>query len=248
MSSHRIIIYGNSVAGKTTLARQLQQQYELPRLDLDSIAWGPDWGKRRPLQESITELLRFIGTNEEWIIEGCYGDLIDAALPYCTDLRLVNPGIDVCVANCRKRHSDWQKHRRPEDERPRSTSCFLGCSTTSAATTSSRWPVIARFSTASTAPRRSIKNCRRGNRRYRQAGDRQRILAFCHDVSPNDQPSRACFSGVVGAGGTAPVPGGRLRRAQTLTVLEPDESRGHQYKNSFPQCRHHCPAPAGPRD
>jgi adenylate kinase family enzyme len=117
MSSRRIIIYGNSGAGKTTLVRQLQQQHDLPRLVLDSIAWEPEWGKRRPLQTSIADLRRFIDTHQGWIIEGCYGDLIEAALPYCTDLRFVNPAVEVCVANCRKRYSDWQKHRRPEDQR-----------------------------------------------------------------------------------------------------------------------------------
>ena len=113
----RIIIYGNSGAGKTTLARQLEQQYSLPILDLDSVAWGPEWGQRRPLEASIAELRQFTASHENWIIEGCYGDLIEAVLPDCTDLRFVNPGIDVCVANCQRRHSDWRNHRRPEDER-----------------------------------------------------------------------------------------------------------------------------------
>ncbi len=117
MTSRRIIIYGNAGAGKTTLARQLQQQYDLPRLVLDSIAWEPEWGKRRPLTASIAELRHFINTHEGWIIEGCYSDLIEAALPGCTDLRFVNPGIDVCVAHCQMRHSDWEQHQRPEDER-----------------------------------------------------------------------------------------------------------------------------------
>jgi adenylate kinase family enzyme len=51
--AHRIIIYGNSGAGKTTLARELHRQYSLPILDLDSIAWEPEWGHRRPLEASI---------------------------------------------------------------------------------------------------------------------------------------------------------------------------------------------------
>jgi len=113
----RIIIYGNSGAGKTTLARQLQRQYSLPKLDLDSLAWGPEWGQRRPLDASVAVLRQFIASHENWIIEGCYGDLIEAALTDCTDLRFLNPGIDACVANCQRRHSDWSKHRRPEDER-----------------------------------------------------------------------------------------------------------------------------------
>ncbi len=113
----RIIIYGNSGAGKTTLARQLEQQFSLPILDLDSVAWGPEWGQRRPMEASITDLRQFTASHEDWIIEGCYGDLIEEVLADCTDLRFVNPGIDVCVANCQRRQSEWRKHRRPEDER-----------------------------------------------------------------------------------------------------------------------------------
>ena len=113
----RIIVYGNSGAGKTTLARRLQRQHNLAILDLDSVAWEPEWGKRRPLETSIAELRQFIAAQENWVIEGCYGDLIDAALPDCTDLRFLNPGIDACVANCEMRHAHWQKHRQPEDER-----------------------------------------------------------------------------------------------------------------------------------
>jgi adenylate kinase family enzyme len=113
----RIIIYGNSGAGKTWLARQLQQQHDLARLVLDSIAWEAEWGKRKSLQASVAELLAFINQNERWIIEGCYGDLIEAALPYCTDLRFINPGVDVCVANCQKRQAEFEQHGRPEDNR-----------------------------------------------------------------------------------------------------------------------------------
>jgi hypothetical protein len=29
----------------------------------------------------------------------------------------LNPGIESCVANCRKRHSDWKKYKRAQDER-----------------------------------------------------------------------------------------------------------------------------------
>ena len=113
----RIIIYGNSGAGKTTLARQIQRQYSLPILDLDSVAWESEWGQRRPLDASIADVRQFIASHENWIIEGCYGELIEAVLTDCTDLRFLNPGIDACVANCQRRHSDWRKHRRPEDER-----------------------------------------------------------------------------------------------------------------------------------
>src|SRR5437870_10939397 len=34
---------------------------------------------------------------------GCYSDLVEAALGQCTELRFLNPGIEVCVAHCHRR-------------------------------------------------------------------------------------------------------------------------------------------------
>ena len=58
----------------------------------------------------------FIQINKEWIIEGCYGDLIAAALPYCTELRFLNPGIKVCVAHCHRRPWESEKFSSPKNQ------------------------------------------------------------------------------------------------------------------------------------
>ena len=43
-------------------------------------------------------------------------DLIRAALPYCTELRFLNPGIEVCVAHCHRRPWEPEKFSSPEDQ------------------------------------------------------------------------------------------------------------------------------------
>ncbi|WP_293079289.1 hypothetical protein [Moorena sp. SIO3H5] len=49
----KILIFGNSGAGKTTLALKLQVELSLPILDLDTITWIPDLpGVRREDAES----------------------------------------------------------------------------------------------------------------------------------------------------------------------------------------------------
>jgi hypothetical protein len=53
-------------------------------------------------------LHKFIQENEQWIIE--------AALPHCTELRFLNPGIEVCVTHCRRRPWEPEKFSRPEDQ------------------------------------------------------------------------------------------------------------------------------------
>ena len=44
-----------------------------------------------------------------WVIEGCYADLLGAAAPHCTELIFLNPGLAACVAHCRTRL--WEPHK-----------------------------------------------------------------------------------------------------------------------------------------
>ena len=69
----------------------------------------------------------FMQSNEQWIVEGCYGDLILAALPYCTELRFLNPGIEVCVAHCHRRPWEPEKLSLPEAQDEKlDFSCSIG--------------------------------------------------------------------------------------------------------------------------
>lgn len=106
----RIVLLGNAGAGKSTMARRLiaSARAEVARLSLDEIAWA-DGFERRPLQESSELVLEFIRSNENWIIEGCYSDLVEYALPHCTELRFLNPGIEACVRNCLSR--PWEPEK-----------------------------------------------------------------------------------------------------------------------------------------
>jgi adenylate kinase family enzyme len=111
----KIILLGNAGAGKSTMARRLIGSGNIPRLSLDEIAW--DQGTRRkPLTESLVLLSEFLSLNEQWVIEGCYGDLIEAALSHCTELRFLNPGIETCVAHCHNRPWEDSKFSSPEEQ------------------------------------------------------------------------------------------------------------------------------------
>jgi adenylate kinase family enzyme len=100
----RIALIGNSGSGKSTLARQLAATYALPLLDLDTVMWEP--GKiavaRAPLA-AAQDVNAFCSTGSRWVVEGCYAGLAWAVLPYATLLLFLEPGVDVCIANCRNR-------------------------------------------------------------------------------------------------------------------------------------------------
>jgi adenylate kinase family enzyme len=112
----RIILLGNAGAGKSTMARCLVQNKKTPRLSLDEIAWS-EGTERKPFDESIRELEEFLGRNEQWIIEGCYSDLVEVALPQCTELRFLNPGVEVCVEHCRRRSWEPEKFSSQEEQK-----------------------------------------------------------------------------------------------------------------------------------
>jgi adenylate kinase family enzyme len=112
---HRILIFGNSGSGKSTMARRLSASLGVPHLDLDQLAWSSA-RVRRPLADAAKLLDEFKAEHTEWIAEGCYGDLIDILIPYATEVRFLNPGTEACVANCQRRPWEPEKYGSPEEQ------------------------------------------------------------------------------------------------------------------------------------
>ena len=108
ISMKKILIFGNSGSGKTTLARQLADEHSLTHLDLDDVTWRRP-GDRKPLAESIREVDNFIAQYQQWVIEGCYGSLIQAVAGHCSELHFLNPGVDICLENNLQR--SWEPHK-----------------------------------------------------------------------------------------------------------------------------------------
>ncbi|HED33140.1 MAG TPA: ATP-binding cassette domain-containing protein [Gammaproteobacteria bacterium] len=108
----KVIILGNSGAGKSTLAKVMARKYNLTHLDLDTLAWkNTNPPTRKTLKESTPLIDQFIESNEHWVIEGCYADLlqhtIDNGNPH--ELIFLNPDIETCINNCRNRA--WEPHK-----------------------------------------------------------------------------------------------------------------------------------------
>ncbi len=111
----KIVLLGNAGAGKSTMAKALIGDSAVRRLSLDEIAWEQG-ATRKPLSESVKYLEDFIRTNQNWIMEGCYGDLVEVALPHCDELRFLNPGVEICVAHCHARPWEPEKFDSPEHQ------------------------------------------------------------------------------------------------------------------------------------
>jgi adenylate kinase family enzyme len=112
----KVVLLGNAGAGKSTMARRLIGDKNVARLSLDQIAWERRTTTRQPLPESVRLLHDFISQYNQWIIEGCYGDLVQAALPHCSELRFLNPAVEVCVAHCRARPWEPEKFATAQEQ------------------------------------------------------------------------------------------------------------------------------------
>ncbi|OKH21416.1 shikimate kinase [Hydrococcus rivularis NIES-593] len=113
----KIVIFGNSGSGKTTLALKFQRELNIPMLDLDTITWIPNLpGVRREENESEKLLNDFINENPQWIIEGCYGSLIEKVVRHCSEMIFLNPGIEKCLENNLKRPWEPHKYKTPQEQ------------------------------------------------------------------------------------------------------------------------------------
>jgi adenylate kinase family enzyme len=120
----RVAILGNSGSGKSTLAAALAASGGCPSLDLDTVAWEP--GQSAVLREdglARAEVRRFCGNSPDWVLEGCYATLIEAALAFTPKLVFLNPGLDACLANGRSR--PWEPHKYASKEEQDSNLPFL---------------------------------------------------------------------------------------------------------------------------
>jgi adenylate kinase family enzyme len=111
--AQRIVIFGNSGSGKSTMAAAMSREHGVPHLDLDSLAWSTP-GIRKPLLESRREIEAFVAAHSGWIAEGCYADLLEILIPHAAEIRFLNPGTDTCVANCLRR--PWEPGKYPSKE------------------------------------------------------------------------------------------------------------------------------------
>jgi len=112
----RVLIFGNSGSGKTTRARATAEKYACCHLDLDTVAWreGSNPPARKPLSESEEEIRAILAGKQDWVIEGCYSDLLGLVVSQSTEIIFLNPGVEACIENSRAR--PWEPHKYDSPE------------------------------------------------------------------------------------------------------------------------------------
>ena len=76
----RIVVWGVTGSGKTTLARELSEVLGLTRIELDAIFWKPGWVET-PDDEFRAKLRAVIDSaTEGWVLDGSYSRVSDIYL------------------------------------------------------------------------------------------------------------------------------------------------------------------------
>lgn len=111
----KVLIFGNSGSGKSTLAKKLAIENDLVHFDLDQIAWLPTIPpERETIENSKRKLDDFVDSNDYWVVEGCYADLLGLITPVATEMIFLNLSIAQCVENARSR--PWEPHKYKSKE------------------------------------------------------------------------------------------------------------------------------------
>jgi adenylate kinase family enzyme len=109
----RIMIFGPSASGKSTMAAMLGKKLNIPVYHLDQLCFFPKtFWEPRPVVE-FQKLHAQIVNLEKWVIDGNYSDLMPPRIARATAIIWLNPSIAMCIFNFYKRF--FRKHR---NERP----------------------------------------------------------------------------------------------------------------------------------
>jgi len=71
----RVVVGGETSAGKTTFARALARRLGVPVIELDALFWGPDWTK--PAPEEFRARVAAAAAADGWVIDGNYSSTRD---------------------------------------------------------------------------------------------------------------------------------------------------------------------------
>ena len=112
--STRILIIGNSGAGKSVLGEKLAAVLSIPLIDLDRLHWEDTAYARKRDPGVARQMVAAAAAGEAWIIEGVYGWLAEVAMPRATDLVWLDFPWTVCREGLMARKASTS---RPAEDR-----------------------------------------------------------------------------------------------------------------------------------
>jgi len=69
---------------------------------------------RKPINEAKVEIDAFLNSNSQWVVEGCYSDLLEIVIPEASEIIYLNLPVEICIANAKRR--PWEPHKYESKE------------------------------------------------------------------------------------------------------------------------------------
>lgn len=108
----RVAIIGSCGAGKSTLAKSLAQQLDLPVVHLDTYYWQPGWQETEA--DRWQQIQQKLVKEKCWIIDGNYGNTIDIRLAAADTVIWLDFNRYLCLWRIIKRYFEYTGRVRPD--------------------------------------------------------------------------------------------------------------------------------------
>jgi adenylate kinase family enzyme len=91
----RVVVTGETSAGKTTFSRALAHRLGVPVIELDALFWGPSWSKPAPDEFRARVAERIAG--DAWVVDGNYSAVRDLVWPRADTFVWLDPPFPVLL-------------------------------------------------------------------------------------------------------------------------------------------------------
>lgn len=108
----RILILGCCGAGKSTLARSLEKELDLPIIHLDQHYWQPNW--QEPTKTAWTTKVEELIKQDKWIMDGNYGGTLDLRIKRADIIVYLDASTIKCLYRVIKRIIKYRGKVRPD--------------------------------------------------------------------------------------------------------------------------------------
>jgi adenylate kinase family enzyme len=109
----RIVILGNSGAGKTWLAKRLGQEFNIPVTHFDDHFWELGGFAQKRDKSTVFAEIDALARTPNWIMEGVFGELAAIALPKATLVVFLDMPWELCHDSLLRRGSQPERFDDP---------------------------------------------------------------------------------------------------------------------------------------
>ena len=95
MIGKKILVIGSPGSGKSTFAKRLHEQSDIPLFHLDNLWWRPD--RTHISRDEFDRLLGILLGQNAWILDGDYSRTLERRVAACDSVIFLDYPVEVCM-------------------------------------------------------------------------------------------------------------------------------------------------------